>query len=84
MTSDSLLSESRIKRIALPLCLNHGLNGLKDFTDYLSKNNNYPNLIRVICVFSDSDKKDLIVHIPFCLNHGLNGLKDFTDYQSEN
>lgn len=50
--------------------------------DYLSENNNYPNLIRVICVFSDSDKKDVIVHIPFCLNHGLNGLKDFTDYLS--
>lgn len=63
----------------IPFCLNHGLIGLKDFMDYLSENNNYPNLIRVICVFSDSDKKDVIVHIPFCLNHGLNGLMDYTD-----
>jgi len=57
-------------------CQNHGLDGLNDFTDFKSKNQNKSVASEKSVKISDSNIGILSQH------HRLDGLNDFTDFKS--
>ena len=67
-------------------CLNHGLDGLKDFTDFDPTHQNNPYCLRVInpCNLRNPFQSVIQTKGAHCLNHGLNRLKDYTDYDPIN